>query len=44
VHAPTLQILPDAQPVPSVTALHALVLVAGWQLWQALLGSGALVA
>jgi len=36
VHAPAVQTLPDAQLVPSVRLLHAVVLVAGWQLWQAL--------
>src|SRR5262245_57055135 len=33
-----LHTLPVAQPVPSARLLHAVVLTAGWQLWQVLAG------
>jgi hypothetical protein len=42
VHVPVLHTSPVAQFVPSATLLHCVVLALGWQLWQALVGFGAL--
>jgi hypothetical protein len=35
---PALHTSPTPQLVPVATLLHAVVLVAGWQLWHAVLG------
>jgi hypothetical protein len=35
---PALQTSPAAQLVPFATLLHSVVLVPGWQLWQAFAG------
>jgi hypothetical protein len=41
VHVPPLQTCPAAHPIPFDTFVHVVVLVPGWQDWQALLGFGA---
>jgi hypothetical protein len=42
-HFPLAQICPLPHPVPFETFVQADVLVAGWQLWQALSGFGSFV-
>jgi hypothetical protein len=43
-HAPALHTSPEAHALPSVTFVHVVVLVVGWQDWHALLGFAALAA
>src|SRR5262245_29025024 len=38
-HIPDVQMRPAPQPVPSGRGVHAVVEVAGWQVWQGSLGS-----
>jgi hypothetical protein len=42
--APEEHTCPLPQLVPSATSVHVVTLAPGWQLWQALFGSGALAA
>jgi hypothetical protein len=38
LHKPPLQTSPPPHSVPSLTSLHVVEVIAGWQVWQALAG------